>query len=74
MAPEKREAELKRLRKEQSKARQDEVFGGWSRAERAEYIRKEERIHELESDTQVSAVTATISDSANAEQGRLNSM
>jgi hypothetical protein len=42
-------AEIVRLRKEQAKTRQDEVFGGLSAAEREAYERKQERIHELES-------------------------
>ena len=50
MLEEKPQFELIRLRKEQNKARQDEVFGGLSPAERAEYNGKAERIHELESD------------------------
>jgi hypothetical protein len=41
-------AELTRLLEEQSKARQDEVFGGMSAKEKAEYARKEKRINELE--------------------------
>jgi hypothetical protein len=39
---------LIRLRKEQSKTRRDEVFGGLSLTELAEYDGKAERIHELE--------------------------
>jgi hypothetical protein len=50
------QSELTRLRKDQNKARQDEVFGGLSPAERAEYSGKEERIHKLESEIQASAV------------------
>jgi hypothetical protein len=42
------EDELIRLRKEQVKTRQDEVFGGLSSAEQAAYETKEDRIHELE--------------------------
>jgi hypothetical protein len=53
MVEEKPQSELQRLRKDQSKARQDEVFGGLSLAERAEYNAKAERIHELESEIQV---------------------
>jgi hypothetical protein len=49
MANEKPQFELIRLREEQNKARQDEVFGGFSPAERVEYNGKAERIHELES-------------------------
>jgi hypothetical protein len=56
MAMEKRETELKRLRTEQNKTRQDEVFGGLSRAEQAEYNRKADRIHELEGKIQARAV------------------
>lgn len=48
MVEEKPQAELIRLRKEQNKARRDEVFGGLSPAELAEYDGKAERIHELE--------------------------
>ena len=70
MAREKHESELKRLRTEQSKTRQDEVFGGLSPAELAEYNRKSERIHELESEIQASAVAEEISRSAKAEQQR----
>lgn len=42
--------ELERLRKQQVKARADEVFGGLSRAERAAYDRRRDRIIELERD------------------------
>jgi hypothetical protein len=52
MAQEKSQSELIRLRKEQNKARHDEVFGGLSPVELAEYNRKAARIHELESDFQ----------------------
>jgi hypothetical protein len=41
-------AELMRLLKAQLKARRDEVFGGLSHAEQAEYNRRSERIRELE--------------------------
>jgi hypothetical protein len=44
------EDELIRLRKEQSKMRQDEVFGGLSSEEQAAYDCRENRIHELERD------------------------
>jgi hypothetical protein len=56
MATEKRESELKRLRREQSKTRHDEVYGGLSPAEQAEYNRKSDRIHELEGEIQASAI------------------
>jgi hypothetical protein len=42
--------ELDRLRQQQSKARQDEVFGGLSKAERAGYNARQDRIRELERD------------------------
>jgi len=42
------EDELIRLRKEQGKMREDEVFGGLSRAEQSAYETRENRIHELE--------------------------
>jgi hypothetical protein len=42
------QSELTRLLAEQSKARQDEVFGGMTTTERAEYTLKEKRINELE--------------------------
>jgi hypothetical protein len=41
-------SELARLRTEQSKTRQDEVFGGLSHAEQAEYEGRQKRIHDLE--------------------------
>jgi hypothetical protein len=68
MAKEKPESELKRLRKEQNKTLQDEVFGGLSPAERSEYDRKTKRINELESERQASAVAERSSESAKAEQ------
>ncbi|MCU1304318.1 MAG: hypothetical protein JWQ87_4602 [Candidatus Sulfotelmatobacter sp.] len=43
------QSELTRLIGDQDKARNDQVFGGLSPAERAEYDRKAERIHDLES-------------------------
>jgi hypothetical protein len=42
--------ELERLRKQQAKARADEVFGGLSLAERAAYDLRRDRIIELERD------------------------
>jgi hypothetical protein len=59
MAQEKPESELTRLRKEQNKARRDEVFGGMSPVELAEYNGKAERIHELENYFQASALSLT---------------
>jgi hypothetical protein len=66
MTREKLETELKRLRTEQYETRQDEVFGGLSSAEQAEYNRKSERIHELESKVQASAIAKAKSQSAKA--------
>jgi hypothetical protein len=43
-------SELIRLRKEQRKTQQDEVFGGLSPAERAAYDIRQDRIHDLERD------------------------
>jgi hypothetical protein len=50
VATEQPESELKRLRKEQNRARHDEVFGGLSPAEQAAYDGKAARIRQLESD------------------------
>jgi hypothetical protein len=47
MTKEKPESELARLTQEQRKAGQDEIFGGFSAAERAEYDRKAGRINAL---------------------------
>jgi hypothetical protein len=48
MLEETRESELKRLQTEQRKMREDEVFGGLSVQEQAEYKKKVERIGSLE--------------------------
>jgi hypothetical protein len=56
MAVEKRESELMRLRAEQYKTLQDEIYGGLSPAEQAEYRRRADRIRELEGKIQGSAV------------------
>jgi hypothetical protein len=42
--------ELERLRRQQAKTRADEVFGGLSSAERADYDVRQDRIRELEDD------------------------
>jgi hypothetical protein len=42
------QVELKRLHKDQMKARQDEVFGGFSSSERRVYDKRQSRIEELE--------------------------
>jgi hypothetical protein len=71
MVREKPEVELEQLLKEQQKARRDEVFGGLSPAERAEYEGRAARILELESVIQASAVSKKkTSLSAKAEQAR----
>ena len=44
-----------RLRKEQNKARQDEVFGGFSSAERLEYEAREKRISDLQAELKTSS-------------------
>jgi hypothetical protein len=48
MAKENRESELARLRNEEKKTCRDEVYGGLTIAERAEYNRAIRRINELE--------------------------
>ncbi len=50
MANQKLQSELARLRKQQARARHDEIFGGFSRAERAEYDARANRIHEVETE------------------------
>jgi hypothetical protein len=60
------ESELKRLRHEQRKTRQDEVFGGLSPVEEAEYNGKAKRVHDLESKIQATAFAK--SSSAESEQ------
>jgi hypothetical protein len=48
MKPETADVELARLRKEQRKTRQDEIFGGLTGDERSAYQNKADRIRELE--------------------------
>jgi len=48
MKSETAESELARLRKEQIKTRQDQIFGGLSSEEWSAYEHKENRIRELE--------------------------
>jgi hypothetical protein len=55
MPKEKPQSELSRLRKEQNTTRQDEIFGGLSKAEWTEYNGRTERILELESEIQAIA-------------------
>jgi hypothetical protein len=64
------ESELARLLQEQRKARQDEIFGGFSQAERAEYNRKAGRINVLEREIQASAPVGQKRQTAEAEQKR----
>jgi hypothetical protein len=64
------QAELARLLKEQDKTRQDEVFGGLSSAERAEYDGKTRRINQLAIELTASAVAKKSSQSVKAEQRR----
>ena len=47
------QSELTRLRKQQAKARQDEIFGGLSRAERAEYDARANRIRDVETELEL---------------------
>ena len=46
--PESEQTELSRLRREQAKARHNEVFGGLTPEERSAYHRRQQRIQELE--------------------------
>lgn len=68
MAKETRASELKRLRKEQEKTRRDEVFGGLSPVERAEYDVKSDRINKLEIEISASAAADKGAKAANARQ------
>ena len=58
------QSEVTRLRKAQILARQQEVYGGFSPAERAEYDERAKRIKELDAHLQASATA----DKAIAEQ------
>jgi len=62
MANQSLQSELTRLRKQQAKARQDEVFGGLSRAERAEYDARANRIHEVETELETKPAERTIAE------------
>jgi hypothetical protein len=68
MPKEEPESELKRLRAELYKTRQDEVFGGLSPAERGEYDRKSGRIYELASEIQASAVAEESSEAVQVKR------
>ena len=66
MEEENPQSEVTRLRKTQSLARQQEIYGGFSPAERTEYDNRAKRIEEL--DAQLQAIAFT--DKAAAEQRR----
>lgn len=70
MAKENPESEVKRLRKEQNEALDDEVFGGLSPSERAQYDRKIKRINELTIQLAASAGAKKSSQSVKPEQKR----
>ena len=57
-------SELARLHNPQRQARQDEVYGGFSKSERAEYDSRAERINELDAQLQ----TLASADKVAAEQ------
>jgi len=68
MPKEKPEFELSRLRAELSRTRQEEVFGGLSPSELAEYNRKSERIHKLAGEIHMVAIFEESSGAAQIEQ------
>jgi hypothetical protein len=68
MPKEKPEFELSRLRAELSRTRQDEIFGGLSPSELAEYNRKSERIHKLAGAIHMASISEKSSGAAKAEQ------
>jgi hypothetical protein len=71
MADQKLQSELTRLRKQQDKARQDEVFGGLSHVERAEYEARANRINDVEIELQTKGgKPSSQSDLTAAEQKR----
>jgi hypothetical protein len=70
MPKEKPEFELNRLRAELSRARQEEVFGGLSPSELAEYNRKSERVHKLAGEIHMGAIFEKSSGAAQIEQQR----
>ena len=55
MAEKNPQSELTRLRNQQLETRENEVFGGLSQAERAEYDTRTKRIHELDTQLQADA-------------------
>jgi len=70
MTDEKLQSELRRLNSLQSRARQDEVFGGFSRAQRIEYNKRERRIHDVETELQAGADSEQSGMTAGADQRR----
>jgi hypothetical protein len=70
MTDEKLQSELRRLNTLQSRARQDEVFGGFSRAQRIEYNKREKRIHDLETELQAGADSEQSGMTAGPDQRR----
>src|SRR5450755_2894435 len=68
MTDEKLQSELRRLNSLQSRARQDEVFGGFSRAQRIEYNKRERRIHDVETELQAGADSEQSGMTAGADQ------
>lgn len=70
MTDEKLQSELRRLNTLQSRARQDEVFGGFSRAQRIEYNKRERRIHDLETELQAGADSEQSGMTTGADQRR----
>ena len=70
MPKEKPEFELSRLRAELSRTRQEEVFGGLSPSELAEYNRKSERIHKLADEIHMVSIFEESSGAAQIEQQR----
>ena len=63
------QSELKRLCREQLKTLQDEIYGGLSASERAEYNRKANRIHQLQIELQA-ATASDLIDLIEAERRR----
>ena len=70
MPKEKPEFELNRLRAELSRTRQEEVFGGLSPSELAEYNQKSERIHKLAGEIHSVAILEKSSGAEQIEQQR----
>jgi hypothetical protein len=67
MSDENPRSELIRLRKAQRKAEQDEIYGGFSKVERAEYDDRGKRIRQLDRQLRT---TATPAENAASDQKR----